>query len=68
MNKYRITNPYNNIVRDCKSRTTEGQMLDIVTLGTYKSSDISKFKAPTYGECKYQHRMSEAGWNYGSKK
>ncbi|MEA4968771.1 MAG: hypothetical protein VB048_11730 [Bacteroidaceae bacterium] len=23
MNKYRITNPYNNIVRDCKSRTTE---------------------------------------------
>jgi protein tyrosine phosphatase len=26
MNKYRITNPYNNIVRDCKSRTTEGDM------------------------------------------
>ena len=23
MNKYRITNPYNNIVRDCKSRTTD---------------------------------------------
>ena len=23
MNKYRITNPNNNIVRDCKSRTTE---------------------------------------------
>ena len=52
MNKYRITNRYNNIVRDCKPRPT----------------DISKFKAPTYGECKYQHRMSEAGWNYGSKK
>ena len=49
-------------------RLSKGQMLDIVTLGTYKSSDISKFKAPTYGECKYQHRMSEAGWNYGSKK
>ncbi len=23
MNKYRITNPNNNIVRDCKSRTTD---------------------------------------------
>ena len=42
-----------------------GQMIDIVLFGTYESSDISKFKAPTYGEVPYQHRMSEAGWNHG---
>jgi hypothetical protein len=28
MNKYRITNPYNNIVWDCKSRTTESPEKD----------------------------------------
>lgn len=49
-------------------RLGKGQMLDIVTLGTYNSSDISKFKAPTYGEVNYQYRMSLSGWNFGKKK
>ncbi len=49
-------------------RLSKGQMVDIVTLGTYKSSDISKFVAPTYGEVNYQYRMSLSGWNFGKKK
>ena len=47
---------------------SKGQMLDIVILGTYQSSDINKFVAPTYGEVNYQYRMSLAGWNFGKKK
>lgn len=49
-------------------RLGKGQMIDIVILGTYISSDKSKFKAPTWGEVMYQYRMSKAGWDYGSKK
>jgi RHS repeat-associated protein len=46
----------------------KGQMLDIVVLGSYNSSDHSKFVAPTYGEVNYQYRMSLSGWNFGKKK
>ena len=42
-------------------------MADIVIRGTYNSSDIKKFVAPTYGEVNYQYRMSLAGWNFGKK-
>jgi RHS repeat-associated protein len=45
----------------------KAQMFDIVTLGTYNSADRSKFIAPTYGELRYQYRMSLAGWNYEKK-
>jgi RHS repeat-associated protein len=48
-------------------RLGKGQMVDIVTLGTYHSSNISKFVAPTYGEVNYQYRMSLSGWNFGKK-
>lgn len=48
-------------------RLSFGQKVDIVTLGTYMSSDISKFVAPTYGEVNYQYRMSSAGWKFGQK-
>jgi len=41
------------------------QMLDIVTLGTYIGSDMSKFVAPTFGEVNYQYRQSRAGWKFG---
>jgi len=51
-----------------RKRLTKVQMLDIVTLGTYSSSDKSRFKAPTWGEVLYQYRTSKAGWDYGSKK
>jgi hypothetical protein len=47
---------------------SKGQMIDIVILGTYQSSDINKFVAPTYGEVNYQYRMSLAGWNFVKKK
>ncbi|MDR0863660.1 MAG: DUF6443 domain-containing protein [Candidatus Symbiothrix sp.] len=47
---------------------SKGQMLDIVTLGTYQSSNKQQFKAPTYGEVPYQYRMSKLGWSYGKKK
>jgi len=50
------------------NKLSKGQMLDIVIFGTYKSSDISKFVAPTYGEVDYQYRMSKAGWGFGKKK
>ena len=49
-------------------RLSKGQMASIVILGTYNSSDIKKFVAPTYGEVNYQYRMSLAGWNFGKKK
>jgi len=44
------------------------QKMSIVFRGTYNSSDISKFKPPTYGENSYQYRMSKAGWEYGENK
>lgn len=44
------------------------QKVDIIIQGTYRSSDISKFKAPTWGEVNYQYRMSKAGWQFGEKK
>ncbi|WP_192350273.1 DUF6443 domain-containing protein [Algoriphagus sp. Y33] len=44
---------------------SKGQMLDIVTLGTYISSNKSKFVSPTWGEVNYQYRMSRAGWKFG---
>ncbi|MEM6830128.1 MAG: RHS repeat-associated core domain-containing protein, partial [Bacteroidota bacterium] len=46
-------------------KLSEGQMFNIVTSGTYQSSDISKFVAPLWGEVRYQYRMSRAGWNFG---
>ena len=49
-------------------RLSKWQMADIVIRGTYNSSDIKKFVAPTYGEVNYQYRMSLAGWNFGKKK
>jgi len=47
------------------NQLSKGQMLDIVTLGTYISSDKSKFVAPTWGEVNYQYRQSRAGWQFG---
>lgn len=44
---------------------SKGQMLDIVTLGTYIGTDMSKFVAPTFGEVNYQYRQSRAGWKFG---
>lgn len=49
-------------------RLSKGQMANIVLFGTYSSSNIKKFVAPTYGEVNYQYRMSLSGWNLSAKK
>lgn len=41
------------------------QKVDIVIMGTYPRADLSKFKAPYWGEIPYQYRMSKKGWNHG---
>jgi hypothetical protein len=56
-------------IEDQNNKTlSKNQMLSIVLFGTYKSSDINKFKPPTWGELIYQFRMSKAGWKFGEKK
>ncbi len=41
MNKYRITNPNNNKVRDCKSRTTEPFVVEL-------KEDVSNLPSESY--------------------
>lgn len=42
-------------------------MLDIVTIGTYMSSDKSIFVIPTWSEVMYQYRISKVSWYFGKK-
>ncbi|MFB9097000.1 RHS repeat-associated core domain-containing protein, partial [Flavobacterium jumunjinense] len=44
------------------NKLSSSQMKEIVVKGTYNSSNISNFAAPTWGEVNYQYRMSRAGW------
>ena len=40
------------------NKLSSSQMKDIVIKGTYNSSNISNFVAPTWGEVNYQYRRN----------